>query len=71
VKVDNLVVIANKAPASGAIREVHKDGVRDADLWPQGGLKLRLDSVMLIDQQKQPLQAEDAPKEAATNAAVC
>src|SRR6266567_6479325 len=25
---------------------------------------------MLIDQQKQPLQAEDAPKEAATNAAV-
>src|SRR6266571_4532201 len=32
VKVDNLVVIANKAPASGAITEVHKDGVRDADL---------------------------------------
>jgi hypothetical protein len=70
VKVDNLVVIANKAPASGAITEVHKGGVKDADLWPQGGLKLRLDSVMLIDQQKQPLQAEDAPKEAATNTAV-
>jgi len=25
---------------------------------------------MLIDQQKQPLQAQDAPKEAPTNAAV-
>src|SRR5260370_392476 len=70
VKVDNLVVIANKAPAWATITEVHKGGVRDADIWPLGGLKLRLDSVMLVDQQKQPLQAEDAPKKAATNAAV-
>src|SRR6266481_3055758 len=70
VKVDNLVVIGNKAAASATITEVHKGGVKDADIWPVGGLKMHLDSVMLIDQQKQPLQAEDAPKVAATNAAV-
>jgi hypothetical protein len=70
VKVDNQVVIANKAPASATIREAPKGGVKDADIRPQGGLQLQLDSVLLIDRQKQPLLAEDAPKEAATNAAV-
>jgi len=72
VKMNNLVVIANKAPASATITEVHTGSARDrdVDIWPLGGLKMHLDSVMLIDQQKQPLQAEDAPKEAASNAAV-
>src|SRR5947207_7662285 len=70
VKADNLVVIANKAPASGTITEVYKSGQEVAMDWHAGGLRLQLDSVMLIDQQKQPLQAQDAPKEAPTNAAV-
>jgi hypothetical protein len=70
VKVDNLVVIANKAPASATITEVYKSGQEVAMDWHAGGLKLQMDSVTLIDQQKQPLQAQDAPKEAATNAAV-
>jgi len=70
VKVDNLVVIANKAPASATITEVYKSGQEVAMDWHAGGLKLQMDSVMLTDQQKQPLQAQDAPKEAATNAAV-
>src|SRR2546429_563121 len=69
-KVDNLVVIANKAPASATITEVYKSGQEVAMDWHAGGLKLQMDSVMLTDQQKQPLQAQDAPKEAATNAAV-
>src|SRR5260370_26296173 len=69
---NSLVVMENKAPASATITEVHTGSARDrdVDIWPLGGLKMHLDSVMLIDQQKQPLQAEDAPKEAATNAAV-
>src|SRR5260370_31670282 len=72
MKMDNLVVIANKAPASATITEVHTGSARDrdVDIWPLGGLKWHLDSVTLIDQQRQPLQAEDVPKEAATNAAV-
>src|SRR5436853_2591726 len=73
VQLDNLVVIANKAPASATITEiteVYKPGQEVSMYWHGGGLKLRLDSVMLIDQQKQVLQAQDAPKEAVTNAAV-
>lgn len=70
VQLDNLVVIANKAPASATITEVYKPGQEVSMYWHAGGLKLRLDSVMLIDQQKQLLQAQDAPKEAVTNAAV-
>ena len=70
VKVDNLVVIANKALASATITEVYKPGQEVSMYWHAGGLRLRLDSVMLIDQQKQMLQAQDAPKEATTNAAV-
>src|SRR5207244_4643083 len=56
VKVDNLVVIANKAPASATITEVYKSGQEVAMDWHAGGLKLQMDSVMLTDQQKQPLQ---------------
>jgi hypothetical protein len=70
VQVDNLVVIANKALASATITEVYKPGQEVSMYWHAGGLKLQFDSVMLIDQQKQVLQAQDAPKEAATNAAV-
>src|SRR5260370_19830585 len=69
---NSLVVMENKAPASATITEVHTGSARDrdVDIWTVGGLKMHLDSVMLIDQQKQPLQAEDAPKEAASNAAI-
>ena len=70
VKADNLVVIANKASASGTVTEVYKSGQEVAMDWHAGGLRLQLDSVMLIDQQKQPLQAQDVPKESPTNAAV-
>src|SRR5205807_5662635 len=67
VKVDNLVVIANKAPASATITEVYKSGQEVAMDWHAGGLKLQMDSVMLTDQQKQPLKAQDAPKEEHTS----
>src|SRR5260370_4894460 len=58
MKVDNLVVIANKAPASATITEVHTRSARDrdVDIWPLRGLKVHLDSATLIDLQKQPLQ---------------
>src|SRR5260370_21929117 len=53
LKLDNLVGIANKTLASATITEVYKPGQEVSMYWHAGGLKLRLDSVMLIYQQKQ------------------
>jgi len=65
VKVDAMVVIASKAPASGTITEVKPAG----RAWHKGGVVLRLDSVTLVNQQQVALSAFSAVKGGATHAA--
>ncbi len=65
VKVGDLVVIANKAPAAATIGAVHSAGMA----WRSGGFEMHLDYVTLIDQQKLPLKQSTAAKGTATNAA--
>jgi YVTN family beta-propeller protein len=56
VKVDNLVVIANKAPAQATVTAAHPANIA----WRPGSLTLRIDYVTLIDQQKLTLLAQKA-----------
>jgi hypothetical protein len=65
VKVDELVVIASKAPASGTITEVKPAG----RAWRKGGVVLRLDCVTLVNQQQVALSAFSAVKGGDTHAA--
>ena len=65
VKIGNLVVIANKAPATGTITEVKPAG----RAWHSGAMNIRLDSVMLVNQQLQPIDYIGALKGGPTNAA--
>lgn len=65
VKVDNQVVIPNKAPAGATITATHVAG----RAWRPGDLEMRMDFVTLIDLQKQPLQARTTAKGTPTNAA--
>jgi hypothetical protein len=65
VKVDELVVIANKASASGTITEVKPAG----RAWHKGGVVLRLDSATLVNQQQVALSAFSAIKGGDTHAA--
>jgi hypothetical protein len=65
VKVDNLVVIGNKAPASATITAAHPAGMA----WRSGALELRMDTVALVDHQWVPLQAQNQAKGTKTDAA--
>jgi hypothetical protein len=65
VKVDEMVVIASKAPASGTITEVKPAG----RAWHKGGVVLRLDSVTLVNQQQVALSAFTAVNGGDTHAA--
>jgi hypothetical protein len=58
VKVDGLVVIANKARAVGVITTAHGAGMA----WRAGKLQMQLTFVTLIDRQKQPLQTQTSAK---------
>jgi hypothetical protein len=64
VKVGDLVVIANKAPAVGAIETAESAGRS----WHAGRIVLRLKNVTPLNQQQQPLQAWNAAKGKDTNA---
>jgi hypothetical protein len=64
VKVNELVVIASKAPASGTITEVKPAG----RAWHKGGVTLRLDSVTLVNQQQVALSAFSAVQGGDTHA---
>jgi hypothetical protein len=66
VKVGDLVVIANKAPATATI-ETAKEAGR---AWRKGSLLLKLDTVMLLNQQMQPLRAWSAAEGKDTGAAI-
>ena len=66
VQVDELVVIASKAPAWGTITEVKPAGRS----WHKGGVVLRLDSVTLVNQQQVALSASSAVKGGDTHAAL-
>lgn len=65
VLVDNLVVIANKAPAAGTITLTHPAGAA----WRSGGFEFKMDFVTLVNQQKHHLAASTAAKGTPTNAA--
>jgi hypothetical protein len=58
VKVGDLVVIANKAPATATIQTAEGAG----RAWKKGSLLLKLDKVTLVSQQQQPLRAWNAVK---------
>ena len=67
VKVGDLVVIANKSPATATI-ETAKGAAR---AWRKGTLLLKLDTVTLVNRQQQPLRAWSGvtgkPTDAAAN----
>ena len=65
VKVGDLVVIANKAPATATIQTASAAG----RAWRKGALLLKLGSVTLVNQQQQPLRAWGAVKGKDTGAA--
>jgi hypothetical protein len=65
VKVDNLVVIADKAPVSATVSEAHAAGMA----WHAGGLAMRMDFVTLVNQQKHGVQALTTAKGLPTEAA--
>jgi len=65
VKVGDLVVIANKAPAVGRIEAAQNAGRG----WRAGRLVLKLQTVMLVNQNQQQLEAWNASKGAGTGAA--
>ena len=56
VKVGDLVVIANKAPATATIESAKEAG----RAWRKGNLLLKLGTVTLLNQQQQPLRAWSA-----------
>jgi len=58
VKVGDLIVIANKAPATATIETAEGAG----RAWRKGSLLLKLDKVTLLDRQQQPLRAWNAVK---------
>ena len=58
VKVGDLVIIAGKAPASATIETANSAG----RAWRPGNILLKLNSVALVNQQKQPLRAWSATK---------
>ena len=64
VKVGDLVVIANKAPGTGTVKTAEAAG----RAWHAGNLLLKLQTVTLLDQRQQPLQAWNAVKGAPTGA---
>lgn len=64
VKVGDWVLIANKAPAAGTIKSAEAAG----RAWRAGHLLLNLQTVTLLDQRQQPLQAWNAVKGAPTGA---
>ena len=66
VKAGGLVVIANKAPAIGRIETVQSAG----RAWRAGRLVLKLQTVTLVNQNQQQLEAWNARKGADTGAAV-
>jgi len=66
VKVGDLVVIANKAPAVGKVEAVQNAG----RAWRAGRLVLKLQTATLVNQGQQPLEAWNASKGAGTGAAV-
>jgi hypothetical protein len=65
VKVGDLVVIPNKAPATATIETVKGAG----RAWRRGSLLLKLGTVMLLNEQQQPLRAWNAVKGKDTGAA--
>jgi hypothetical protein len=65
VKVGDLVVIANRAPATATIETAQGAGAA----WHTGSLLLKLGTVMLLDGRQQPLRAWDAVKGKDTGAA--
>jgi hypothetical protein len=56
VKVGNLVVIANKAPATAIVETAQGAG----RAWRRGSLLLKLGTVTLLNEQQQPLRAWNA-----------
>lgn len=66
VRIGDLVVIANKAPAIGKIEAVQSAG----RAWRAGRLILKLETVKLVNQQPQRLEAWNATKGADTGAAI-
>lgn len=64
VKVGDLVVIANKAPATAIIESAKGAG----RAWRRGSLLLKLDTVTLLNEQQQPLRAWNAVEGADTGA---
>jgi len=66
VKVGDMVVIANKAPAVGRIESVQSAG----RAWRAGRLVLKLQTAILVNQGQQQLEAWSASKGPGTGAAV-
>ena len=64
VRVDGLVVIANKAPASATIVDTRSAG----RAWRAGTMAVKLQTVTLLNQQQQPLRAWSALKGVDTGA---
>jgi hypothetical protein len=64
VKVGDLIVIANKAPAFGTVEAIEGAG----RAWRAGKIVLKLRTVTLLNQQQQSLRAWSAVKGEATNA---
>jgi hypothetical protein len=65
VKVGDLVVIGNKAPATAIIETAQGAG----RAWRRGSLLLKLGTVMLLNEQQQPLRAWNAVRGKDTGAA--
>lgn len=65
VKVGDLVVIANKAPATATIENAHGAG----RAWRRGSLLLKLGTVTLLNERQQPLRAWNAVRGKDTGAA--
>jgi hypothetical protein len=65
VKVGNLVVIGNKAPATAIIETAQGAG----RAWHRGSLLLKLGTVTLLNEQQQPLRAWNAVRGKDTGAA--
>lgn len=65
VRVGNLVVIANKAPATAIVETAQGAG----RAWKRGSLLLKLDTVTLVNEQQQPLRAWNAVRGKDTEAA--
>jgi hypothetical protein len=66
VKVGDLIVIANKAPAFATIETAKSAG----RAWRAGSLLLKLGAVTMLNQQQQPLRAWNAVKGKDTGAAI-